>query len=93
MTRRLRRRAEAASRAIARHHRQLRISAALCVLLLAVGGSGAALDADPGILIEPGRLSLEEWVVVLGPGHGYNVTRDGVMTLEDGTKIDIKELI
>ena len=34
-------------------------------------------------------LTLEEWVVVLGPGHSYNVTREGMVTLEDGSMVDI----
>ena len=34
-------------------------------------------------------LALEEAVVVLGPGHGFNVTRDGIVTLDDGERIDI----
>jgi hypothetical protein len=34
-------------------------------------------------------LTLEEWVVVLGPGHNYNVTREGTVTLGDGSMVDI----
>jgi|GEM_PF-4451708 hypothetical protein len=42
--------------------------------------------------IAGGNLTLEEWVVVLALGHGYNVTRDGIVTLDDGERIDISAL-
>ena len=35
-------------------------------------------------------LRLAALLVVLGPGHGFNVTRDGIVTLDDGEMIDIR---
>jgi hypothetical protein len=76
----------------------------LAALLLVVGGA-AEWSLAPGIAPEPftaerlaadvarlagGNLTLEEWVVVLALGHGYNVTRDGIVTLDDGEMIDIR---
>ncbi len=75
----------------------------LAALLLVVGGT-AEWSLAPGIAPEPftsdrlavdvarlagGNLTLEEWVVVLALGHGYNVTMDGIVTLDDGERIDI----
>lgn len=58
-------------------------------LLAAVLATGGVVgDEIPWDRIE--GLTLEEAVVVLGPGHGYNVTRDGIVTLDDGEKIDIR---
>jgi len=78
----------------------------LAALLLVVGGT-AEWSLAPGIAPEPftsdrlavdvarlagGNLTLEEWVVVLALGHGYNVTMDGIVTLDDGERIDISAL-
>lgn len=78
----------------------------LAALLLVVGGA-AEWSLAPGIAPEPftaerlaadvdriagGNLTLEEWVVVLALGHGYNVTRDGTVTLDGGERIDISAL-
>lgn len=80
----------------------LGLLAVLAALLIAP--VAAEWSLAPGIAPEPftaerlaadvarlagGNLTLEEWVVVLGPGHGYNVTRDGIVTLDDGERIDI----
>jgi hypothetical protein len=57
-------------------------------LLAAVLATGGVVgDEIPWDRIE--GLTLEEAVVVLGPGHGYNVTRDGIVTLDGGERIDI----
>ena len=50
------------------------------ILLVVAGATEIPLDRIEG-------LALEEAVVVLGIGHGYNVTRDGVVTLDDGATL------
>jgi hypothetical protein len=54
----------------------------LAALVIVGGGADIPWDRIEG-------LTLEEAVVVLGPGHGFNVTRDGIVTLDDGERIDI----
>lgn len=76
----------------------------LLLAALLIAPVAAERSLAPGIAPEPftaerfaadvnriagGNLTLEEWVVVLALGHGYNVTRDGIVTLDDGEKIDI----
>ena len=57
----------------------------LAALVIVGGGADIPWDRIEG-------LTLEEAVVVLGTGHGFNVTRDGIVTLDDGERIDISAL-
>lgn len=49
----------------------------------------AALKSDLSSIEGIEYYSLDEFMVIVGPAWGYNVSRDGIVTLVDG-KVDLK---
>jgi hypothetical protein len=54
-------------------------------------GNASICNCNPYIGVIPGmeNMTSEEIVYVLGPGYGFNITRDGLLTFENGTQIQI----
>ena len=48
-------------------------------------------SCNPYIGIIPGmeNMTSEEVVFVLGPAYGFNITRDGLLTFENGSQVQI----
>ena len=44
-----------------------------------------------GVNIE--NMTIEESMVLLGPGHNFNVSKDGILTMENGTRWKINDNI
>lgn len=42
-----------------------------------------------GIIPDMENMTFEEVIFVLGPAYGFNITRDGLLTFENGTQIQI----
>lgn len=58
--------------------------------------SGAAtiedLEGNLGAVVGMEYYSIDEIVVLVGPAWGYNVSRAGIVTLDDG-EFDLKEVV